>query len=135
MSDSPPFPGGRRSRRVGRRGVAVRAVLAATAPLLAVVSLAPWASAAGVEWNIDRIGAPAATTTDPVIAVVDTGVDGGHPALDGRVLPQLDFTGDRQKGDPQGQRSTAATDRRPSVSLPMLASFPSGCSTPRDPAG
>ena len=109
MSDSPAFTGGRRSRRVGRRGgVAGRPVVGAVATLLAIVSLAPWASAAGVEWNIDRIGAPATTTADPVIAVVDTGVDGGHPALSGRVLPQLDFTGDRQKGDPQGHGTHVA---------------------------
>lgn len=108
MSVSPPFTGGRHSRRVGRRGVAGRSVPAVVAVLLAVLSLAPWASAAGVEWNIERIGAPASTTADPVIAVVDTGVDGAHPALAGRVLPQLDFTGDRQRGDPQGHGTHVA---------------------------
>ena len=76
---------------------AVGAVLAAIVP----------ASAADAPWNISRVGGPS-TAPGVVIAIVDTGVDATHPAFGDRVLPQLDFTGDPQAGDPEGHGTHVA---------------------------
>lgn len=74
--------------------------------MIAVVGITPaWAE--GNEWNIERVGGPVASA-EVVIAVVDTGVDANHPAFGGRVLPQLDFTGDGETGDPQGHGTHVA---------------------------
>lgn len=82
-------------------------LLGIVAALLLLVSGATGVAAAGSEWNIDRVGAPA-SSADVVIAVIDTGVDSTHPAFGGRVLPQLDFTGDGETGDPQGHGTHVA---------------------------
>ena len=73
----------------------------------AVLATLASASAAGVLWNIGRVGGPD-NASGVVIAVVDTGVDATHPAFGGRVLPQLDFTGHPQTGDPEGHGTHVA---------------------------
>lgn len=78
-----------------------------------VLSTTGLASAAGTQWNIARVGAPA-SAKGTIIAVVDTGVDGGHPALGGRVLPQWDCTGSggncvqKNSGDPNSHGTHVA---------------------------
>ncbi len=61
-----------------------------------VLGTASLASAAGSQWNIARVGAPA-SASGITIAIVDTGVDAGHTAFGGRVLPQWDCTGSGSK--------------------------------------
>ena len=94
-------PDSRRSspwmRVAAATAAAVGAVLAAIVP----------ASAADAPWNISRVGGPS-TAPGVVIAIVDTGVDATHPAFGDRVLPQLDFTGDPQAGDPEGHGTHVA---------------------------
>lgn len=85
----------------------VRVLLGTVAALLLLVSGAAGVAAQGSEWNIARVGAPE-VSSGVVIAVVDTGVDATHPAFGGRVLPQLDFTGDGETGDPQGHGTHVA---------------------------
>lgn len=84
----------------------LRAVLSACVALVTVVGIGA-AGAASPEWNIARIGAPR-SAAGVVIAVVDTGVDAGHPALVDRVLPQIDLVGDGRDGDPQGHGTHVA---------------------------
>lgn len=81
------------------------AVVAVVLSLCALV-LAPAVSAAAKEWNIDRVGAPA-SAAGTVIAVVDTGVDGSHPAFTGRVQPAIDLVGG-SGGDPNGHGTHVA---------------------------
>lgn len=49
----------------------------------------------GGAWGVQRIGAPeawnAATGEGATVAIVDTGVDSGHPGLGGRVISEWDF--------------------------------------------
>ena len=53
------------------------------------------------QFNVDGTG---------IVAVIDTGVDPGHPALMGVLLPGYDFTRNRESADEKGdiQQSTAA---------------------------
>ncbi len=81
--------------------------MVSVAVLGAVLAAMVPASAAGAPWNIARVGGPS-TAPGVVIAIVDTGVDASHPAFGGRVLPQLDFTGDPQAGDPEGHGTHVA---------------------------
>ena len=80
-------------------------MVAAVLSLCALV-LAPAVNAAAPEWNIDRVGAPAAAA-GTVIAVVDSGVDASHPAFTGRVQPAIDLMGGRG-GDPNGHGTHVA---------------------------
>lgn len=91
------------SRRPGP--AAAVAVAAAVLSLCALV-LAPAVNAAAPEWNIDRVGAPA-SAAGTVIAIVDTGVDGSHPAFTGRVQPAIDLVGG-SGGDPNGHGTHVA---------------------------
>ncbi|MFP5321901.1 MAG: S8 family serine peptidase [Acidimicrobiia bacterium] len=84
--------------------VALVAVLAATLGPLLVGALP--AAAAEPEWNIARIGAPA-SAPGVLVAVVDTGVDGAHPALAGRVERGIDLV-DGTGGDPNGHGTHVA---------------------------
>lgn len=54
-------------------------------------ALAPVVSAASVEWNVAKVRGPR-TDSGVTIAVVDTGVDGSHPAFGGRVLSQISIS-------------------------------------------
>lgn len=76
--------------------------MAALALLLGAVP----SDASAPEWNIARIGAPG-PAAGMVIAVVDTGVDGAHPAFAGRVLPTIDVIGGGN-GDPNGHGTHVA---------------------------
>ena len=83
-----------------------RTLFVAAAVLAASIGVAP-AWAAGPEWNIARIGAPR-SAPGVVIAVVDTGVDGAHPAFGNRVLPEIDVVADGRHGDPEGHGTHVA---------------------------
>ena len=85
----------------------LRPALAASAAALAAFVLVlgtAWASEP--EWNIARIGAPA-SASGTVIAIVDSGVDGSHPAFAGRVLPAIDLV-DGRGGDANGHGTHVA---------------------------
>lgn len=66
------------------------------------------------EWHLPKIGAPAAWdvstgSADVVLAVVDTGVQAGHPDLAGRVLPGYDFANsDSDPSDDNGHGTAVA---------------------------
>ncbi len=78
-----------------------------TAIVVALVcATASIAAAAGSVWNVSSVGGPM-TDGGVVIAVVDTGVQGSHPAFGGRVLPQVDIIGG-SKGDPNGHGTHVA---------------------------
>jgi subtilisin family serine protease len=91
-------PGGavRRLSTVAPSGL--RAVLVGVLLALLLVTAAAPVGAAGAEWNVERVGGPLAAP-GVVVAVVDTGVEAGHPTFGGRVLPQIDVIGSRG-GDP-----------------------------------
>lgn len=75
----------------------------AVALVLATSSIA---AAAGSVWNVSSIGGPR-NDSGVIIAVVDTGVQGSHPAFEGRVLPQIDLVGG-SNGDPNGHGTHVA---------------------------
>ncbi|MDE0804467.1 MAG: S8 family serine peptidase [Acidimicrobiales bacterium] len=71
-----------------------------------VVATASVATGAGAVWNMTAVGAPL-PDTGVVIAVVDTGVEGSHPAFGSRVLPQINIV-KGSNGDPNGHGTHVA---------------------------
>ncbi len=65
-----------------------------------------------LQWGMPWVGAEAAWTVTRgagiTVAVVDTGVDGTHPDLIERTLPQLNFVPDLLSGDPNGHGTHVA---------------------------
>jgi hypothetical protein len=64
--------------------------------------------------SVPQIGAPEAWAagfdgTGTTVAVLDTGVDGTHPDLAGKIAGQRDFTGENVTGDPQGHGTHVAS--------------------------
>lgn len=70
---------------------------------------APRASAAGVTWGVTAVGADlsARTGAGVVVAVLDTGIDTGHPAFTGVTLTEQDFSGSGN-GDKEGHGTHVA---------------------------
>ncbi|MFG1710533.1 S8 family serine peptidase [Nonomuraea sp. M3C6] len=67
-----------------------------------------------LENSVPQIGAPEAWAagydgTGTTVAVLDTGVDGTHPDLAGKVADQRDFTGENVTGDPHGHGTHVAS--------------------------
>ncbi|MGH9136930.1 MAG: S8 family serine peptidase, partial [Acidimicrobiales bacterium] len=57
-------------------------------------------------WNVARVGGPV-PVAGAVVAVVDSGVDAGHPTFGGRVLAAIDLVGG-SGGDPNGHGTHVA---------------------------
>jgi len=88
------------------RSTGPRALAVLAAACVVVLGVSRPAPAAAPEWNVARIGAPA-SAAGVLVAVVDTGVDGTHPALAGRVEPAIDLVGG-SGGDPNGHGTHVA---------------------------
>src|SRR3712207_6180104 len=65
--------------------------------------------AAGTAWGVTAVGADRSLRTGAgvVVAVLDTGIDAGHPAFTGVELTQVDFSGSGN-GDKQGHGTHCA---------------------------
>ncbi|TMR33163.1 serine protease [Nonomuraea zeae] len=118
---------------IGGAGVTVAAADAPAfgAELAKLATAAPQARAAGplagvskiwldrkvkpvLQESVPQIGAPEAWAagydgTGTTVAVLDTGVDGTHPDLAGKVADQHDFTGENATGDPHGHGTHVAS--------------------------
>lgn len=76
--------------------------------LLGILAAAmPGLAQSAAEWNVAKVGGPA-VGTGVTVAVIDTGVDAGHPVFGGRVLPQIDIVDDGNDGDPNGHGTHVA---------------------------
>ncbi len=69
--------------------------------------------AAALDWNLTRVGAPAAWKTGATgkgvrVAVLDSGVDATHPDLKGRVVAAADFAGTGSTTDRNGHGTHVA---------------------------
>ncbi|WP_231618803.1 S8 family peptidase [Nonomuraea sp. SBT364] len=67
-----------------------------------------------LEHSVPQIAAPEAWAagfdgTGTTVAVLDTGVDGAHPDLAGKVADRRDFTGENATGDPHGHGTHVAS--------------------------
>ena len=68
----------------------------------------------GEQWGLSRLDVPKVrelgTGKDVIVAVIDTGVDGSHPELAGRVLPGIDLVDEGGDGrtDPNGHGTHVA---------------------------
>ena len=71
-----------------------------------VVATASVAAGAGAVWNLTAVGAPL-PDRGVTIAVVDSGVEGSHPAFGSRVLPQINII-EGSNGDPNGHGTHVA---------------------------
>ncbi|GID27370.1 S8 family serine peptidase [Paractinoplanes brasiliensis] len=84
------------------------------APMSALAVPAGTDTYRGKQWNLDRIGAAdaweTATGNGVTVAVLDTGVDAGHPDLAGQVLPGIDLVARTQgvSSDPHGHGTHVA---------------------------
>ncbi|GAA3563469.1 S8 family serine peptidase [Nonomuraea rosea] len=118
---------------IGGAGVTVNAADAPAfgAELAKLATTAPQARAAGplagvskiwldrkvkpvLQESVPQIGAPEAWAAGydgagTTVAVLDTGVDGTHPDLAGKVAGQRDFTGENATGDPHGHGTHVAS--------------------------
>ena len=68
--------------------------------------------AGSYQWGLHAVNAEGAWSvtrgSGVIVAVVDTGVDTGHPDLVGQVLTQIDLVGDGATGDPVGHGTHVA---------------------------
>lgn len=87
---------------------------------LAKVTLTPNDSLYSSEWDLQKIGAPAAwdLSQEPIgpIAVIDTGVDSSHPDLSGEVLSGYNFVGDNTNTTDDNGHGTHVTGTIAAVS-------------------
>ena len=77
--------------------------------LIAPVARADAAAGAQVAWGVDAVGAGQSGLTGAgcTVAVLDTGIDSGHPAFAGVAITEEDFSGDGN-GDVQGHGTHCA---------------------------
>ena len=77
--------------------------------LIAPVGGAAQPSAAAVAWGVTAVGADTSALTGDgiVVAVLDTGIDGTHPAFAGVAITEKDFTGEGN-GDQHGHGTHCA---------------------------
>ncbi|MFW6690879.1 S8 family serine peptidase [Streptomyces sp. MAR4 CNX-425] len=67
-----------------------------------------------LDWNLGMVGAPEVwesglSGAGVDVAVLDSGIDAGHPDLRGRVTAAADFTGSGSTGDPHGHGTHVAS--------------------------
>lgn len=97
---------------VGAASPVAAAPPAAVAPLVALPDRAPVSTdtARDDQWQLDdfdiRTAWRIATGEGVTVAVIDSGVDGSHPDLEGQVLPGIDLV--TESGDPQTEPEPAA---------------------------